>query len=119
MEPKARCGLIYTRVYLCLVRHIHADADCGFLIAQFACRLRGFGRIEIGDDDAAVGFHIAFRNRVADAACCAGDQSNFAVELHDTYSLKGREGIKGIFNADLRSGTHAAAIASLALQGES
>ena len=31
----------------------------------------------------AVAFHIALRNRVPDAARSAGDQSNFAVELHD------------------------------------
>ena len=70
---KGRRGLIYTRVYLFLVRHIHANTDCGFLIAQFARRLRGFGRIEIGDDNTTFGFHIAFGNRVADAACRAGD----------------------------------------------
>jgi hypothetical protein len=58
-RPESRRGLIYTRVYLFLVRHIHANSDCGFLIAQFACCLRGFGRIEIGDYNAAVGFHIA------------------------------------------------------------
>jgi hypothetical protein len=87
IEPKAAAADLRPRLPL-----LRSNSDRGFLIAQFACRLRDFGRIEIGDDNAAVGFDVAFGDRVSDAACSPSDQGNFAVELRDAYSLKGPRG---------------------------
>jgi hypothetical protein len=35
----------------------------------------------VGDDNAAIGFDIAFRNRVSDAACNAGDQATLPLSF--------------------------------------
>src|SRR6476620_4979393 len=74
-------------VDLVLLGDVHANADRSFLIAQLLRGLRRDIGFAVGDRDAAAGLDETLGDAMTDAARGAGNESNLAVELHETRSL--------------------------------
>src|SRR6476619_6850757 len=79
--------LFDTFVDLVLLGDVHANADRGILVTQ---PLRGLRRdigFQVGDRHAATGLDKTLGDAMTDAARGACNESNLAVELHETRSL--------------------------------
>src|SRR5215475_1431929 len=64
-----------------------ADADRSFFVAKLLRGLRREIGFQVGDRDAAAGLDKTLGDAMTDAARGAGNESNLAVELHETRSL--------------------------------
>src|SRR6476646_4978847 len=79
--------LLHPCVDLVLLGDVHADADRRFLVTQLLRGLRRDIGFEVGDRDAAAGLDKTLGDAMTNAARGAGNESNLAVELHETRSL--------------------------------
>jgi hypothetical protein len=88
MLPEGIDDLSHTIIDLAFVRHVHAQAERRACIGKIA---GGFGRalgVDVGDGDAAAGFHEALGNAMANPARSTGDESDFAIEGHRTTPFR-------------------------------
>src|SRR5215475_6464022 len=79
--------LLNPGVDLILLGGVHADADRSFFVAKLLRGLRREIGFQVGDRDAAAGLDKTLGDAMTDAARGAGNESNLAVELHETRSL--------------------------------
>ena len=74
-------------VDLIFLGHVHGNRNGVFLAAKLP---RGGLRrveVEIRNDDTAAGCNVTLGDAVTDAARCAGDEGDFAIEFHDARSF--------------------------------
>jgi hypothetical protein len=94
IDPAERLyRLLDAGVDFVLLRDVHPDADRRLLARQLlGCRLRTVG-VQIGDDHPAVCLQIALGDGMTDAAGGSGDESHFAIKVHNSsFSSDGARG---------------------------